>query len=228
MKIPEHVAIVMDGNGRWAKERNLPRLLGHKEGVESVREIIKAARELGIKYLTLFTFSTENWKRSEEEIKGLFNLLESVARKELKNLIENGIRVMVMGRIDELPESTKKVIEEVIEKTKENKDMVLILAINYGGKREVIDAVNKILKNGKKEINEEDFRKYLYIPDIPDPDLLIRTSGEMRISNFFLFQLSYTELYFTKKNWPEFRREDFLNAIEEYSKRVRRFGEVIP
>ncbi|MEN3044531.1 MAG: isoprenyl transferase [Candidatus Hydrothermales bacterium] len=226
MKIPEHVAIVMDGNGRWAKERNLPRLLGHREGVESVREIIKVARELKIKYLTLFTFSTENWKRSEEEVKGLFSLLESVAKKELKNLVENGIKVIVMGKIEELPKSTRKIIEEVIDRTKENKDMILILAINYGGKREIIDAVNRILKNGKKEISEDEFRKYLYVPNIPDPDLLIRTSGEMRISNFFLFQLSYTELYFTEKYWPEFRREDFVNAIKEYSKRVRRFGKI--
>ncbi|MEO0290226.1 MAG: isoprenyl transferase [candidate division WOR-3 bacterium] len=224
MKIPKHIAIIMDGNGRWAKERNLPRILGHKEGIESVREIVRTAREIGIKYISLFTFSTENWQRPEEEVKGLFNLLESVAKRELKFLIKNGIRLKVVGSREELPLKTKKIIEEAEEKTKDNKDMFLILAINYGGRREIIDAINKILKNGKKEINEEEFKKYLYMPEVPDPDFLIRTSGEMRISNFFLFQIAYTELYFTEKYWPDFRREDFLKAIDEYTRRKRKFG----
>jgi len=226
MKIPEHVAIIMDGNGRWAKERNLPRIIGHREGVESVREIVRTAREIGVKYLTLFTFSTENWRRPQDEVKGLFNLLERVARREINLLLKNGIRLKVIGRKDELPEKTRKIIEQAEERTKENKDMILVLALNYGGRREIIDAINKILKNGKKEIKEEDFRKYLYDPEIPDPDLLIRTSGEMRISNFFLWEIAYTELYFTDKYWPDFRRDEFLKAIEEYAKRERRFGEV--
>lgn len=227
MKIPEHIAIVMDGNGRWAKERNLPRILGHKEGIESVREIVRTAREIGIRYLSLFTFSTENWKRPKEEVKGLFNLLESVTKRELNFLIKNGIGLKVIGGRKELPIKTKKIIEEAEEKTKNNKDMILILAINYGSRREIVDAINRILKNGKKEINEEEFKKYLYMPEIPDPDLLIRTSGEMRISNFFLYQLAYTELYFTEKYWPDFRKEDFLKAIDEYSRRKRKFGKVI-
>lgn len=226
MKIPEHVAIIMDGNGRWAKERNLPRIIGHMEGVESVREIVRTARKIGVKYLTLFTFSTENWRRPEDEIKGLFNLLERVARREINLLLKNGIKLKVIGRRDELPEKTRKIIEDAEEKTKENKDMTLLLAINYGGRREIVDAINRILKNKNKEINEEDFRKYLYEPEIPDPDLLIRTSGEMRISNFFLWEIAYTELYFTDKYWPDFRSSEFLKAIEEYAKRERRFGKV--
>jgi len=226
MKIPEHVAIIMDGNGRWAKERNLPRIIGHMEGVESVREIVRTARKIGVKYLTLFTFSTENWRRPEDEIKGLFNLLERVARREINLLLKNGIKLKVLGRRDELPEKTRKIIEDAEEKTKENKDMTLLLAINYGGRREIVDAINRILKNKNKEINEEDFRKYLYEPEIPDPDLLIRTSGEMRISNFFLWEIAYTELYFTDKYWPDFRSSEFLKAIEEYAKRERRFGKV--
>ena len=226
MKIPEHVAIIMDGNGRWAKERKLPRIIGHREGVESVREVVRTAREIGVKYLTLFTFSTENWRRPQDEVRGLFNLLERVAKREINLLLKNGIKLKVIGRKDELPERTRKIIESAEEKTKENKDMTLVLAFNYGGRREIIDAINKILKNGKKEINEDDFRKYLYDPEIPDPDLLIRTSGEMRISNFFLWEIAYTELYFTDKYWPDFRREEFLKAIEEYAKRERRFGEV--
>ncbi len=226
MRIPLHVAVIMDGNGRWAKERNLPRIVGHKEGVESVREVVRTAREIGVKYLTLFTFSTENWDRPEDEVKGLFNLLETVAKREIKLLLKNGIRLKVIGKRENIPEKTKKVIQEAEEKTKHNNDMFLYLAINYGGRVEIIDAINKILKNGKKEINERDFRKYLYDPQLPDPDLLIRTSGEMRISNFFLWEIAYTELYFTDKYWPDFRKEDFLKAIEEYSKRERRFGKI--
>ncbi len=226
MKIPLHVAIIMDGNGRWARERNLPRIIGHKEGVESVREIVRTAREIGIKYLTLFTFSTENWKRPKEEIKGLFALLERVAKNEADLLLKNGIKLKIIGKKEGLPERIRKRVESLTEKTKENKEMILTLALNYGGRREIIDAINKILKNGKKEIREGDFKKYLYDPEIPDPDLLIRTSGERRISNFFLWEIAYTELYFTDKYWPDFRREDFLRAIEEYSKRERRFGKV--
>jgi undecaprenyl diphosphate synthase len=227
MKIPIHVAVIMDGNGRWAKERNLPRIIGHKEGVESVREIISIAREIGVKYLSLFTFSTENWDRPQDEIKGLFEILKIVTKRELKFLKKNGIRLRVIGDKKGLPRDVVESIKKAERETKSCDALFLYLAINYGGRKEIIDAVNRIVKNENiKRIKESDFKKFLYAPELPDPDLLIRTSGEMRISNFFLWEIAYTELYFTDKYWPDFRREDFLKAIKEYSRRERRFGKV--
>ncbi len=223
-KIPNHVAIIMDGNGRWAKERGFERYIGHKLGIESVREIIGISKKIGIKYLTLYVFSRENWKRPKEEIKFLFNLLKKTLEEELERLKRNNIKVMVMGKIKELKDDVKDFLEKCVNETKNCKGMNVIIAFNYSGREEIIDAVNKILKERKNINSEKEFSKHLYLKDIPEPDLLIRTSGEMRISNFMLWQIAYTELFFTKKLWPDFRKRDFLEAIEDFSKRERRFG----
>ncbi|MEO0143359.1 MAG: isoprenyl transferase [candidate division WOR-3 bacterium] len=227
MKVPTHVAIIMDGNGRWAEERNLPRIIGHKVGSESVREIIKTCVELKIEYLTLYSFSTENWQRPKEEVEGLMNLLMFLLKTEVDELNRNGVCIKAIGKLEYLPKEVKDELSKAIEKTKENKKLKLYLALSYGGRQEIIDAINKILSNGKiKIVNEEIFRSFLYEPNVPDPDLLIRTGGEYRISNFLLWQISYTELYFTPILWPDFRREEFIKAIEDFSKRKRKFGRV--
>jgi len=223
-KIPNHVAIIMDGNGRWAKERGFERYIGHKLGIESVREIIGISKKIGIKYLTLYVFSKENWKRPKEEIKFLFNLLKKTLEEELERLKRNNIRVMVMGKIEDLKDNVKDFLEKCVNETKNSNGMNVIIAFNYSGRQEIIDGINKILKERKNIRSEKEFSKYLYLKDIPEPDLLIRTSGEMRISNFMLWQIAYTELFFTKKLWPDFRKKDFLEAIEDFSKRERRFG----
>jgi undecaprenyl diphosphate synthase len=217
----------MDGNGRWAEERNLPRIIGHKVGSESVREIIKTCVELKIEYLTLYSFSTENWQRPKEEVEGLMNLLMFLLKTEVDELNRNGVCIKAIGKLEYLPKEVKDELSKAIEKTKENKKLKLYLALSYGGRQEIIDAINKILSNGKiKIVNEEIFRSFLYEPNVPDPDLLIRTGGEYRISNFLLWQISYTELYFTPILWPDFRREEFIKAIEDFSKRKRKFGRV--
>jgi undecaprenyl diphosphate synthase len=227
-KIPKSVAIIMDGNGRWAEKRGLPRIEGHRRGQKNVRMVIKTSRELGIKYLTLFAFSTENWKRPKEEVEGLFKLLEEAIEKETEEIHRNKIKIKFIGKIEELPENLKKKINYAEEKTKGNKKMVLNIALNYGGKQEILNAVNKIIKEEIKEnIDEKFFSKYLYTKDTPYPDLLIRTGGEKRISNFLLFQIAYTELYFTKTLWPDFKKKDFLKAICEYQNRKRKFGNLI-
>lgn len=231
-KLPIHVAIIMDGNGRWAQKRGLSRIYGHKRGVERTEEIIEAAKEIGIKYLTLFTFSTENWKRPEEEVNFLMGLLEDYLQSKMNKLIEENIRFNVMGRISGLPKNVQALINEAMERSAHCRDMVLTLALNYGGRAEIVDAVKKIAKrlmdNGfnPNDIDEEIFARFLYCPQIPEPDLLIRTSGEMRISNFMLWQLAYTELYFTDTLWPDFTKEEFAKAIEDYMRRERRFGGV--
>jgi undecaprenyl diphosphate synthase len=217
----------MDGNGRWASERNLPRIIGHKVGSESVREIIRVCLELGIEYLTLYSFSTENWQRPKEEIKGLMELLKFLLKNEVDELSKRGVSIRAIGKLDYLPNDVKDELFKAIEKTKNNNKLKLYLALSYGGRQEILDAVNKIIKSKLKSIDEENFRNFLYDPTLPDPDLLIRTSGEYRISNFLLWQISYSELYFTKTLWPEFRREEFIKAIEDYSKRKRKFGKVI-
>ncbi len=224
MRIPKHIAIIMDGNGRWALDRNFERIIGHKVGTESVREIIKACIELGVEYLTLYSFSMENWERPEEEVRGLMELLKEMLMKEVDELNRNGISIRAIGRIDKLPDETREELFRAIEKTKNNNKLKLYLALSYGGRQEIIDAINKILKANISEVDEDKFRKFLYEPDLPDPDLLIRTGGEFRISNFLLWQISYAELYFTDILWPDFRRYEFLKAIEHYSKRNRRFG----
>jgi len=227
LKIPKHIAIIMDGNGRWAKERNLPRIIGHKVGSESVREIIRVCIELGIEYLTLYSFSTENWQRPKEEIKGLMELLKFLLKNEVDELNRNGVSIRVIGRLDYLPNDVKIELFKAIEKTKNNNKLKLYLALSYGGRQEILDAVNKIINSKLEFVDEGTFRNFLYDPNLPDPDLLIRTSGEYRISNFLLWQISYSEFYFTKTLWPEFRREEFIKAIEDCSKRKRKFGKVI-
>ena len=231
MRIPQHVAIIMDGNGRWAKKRGLPRIKGHQRGAEVLHNTVKWSLELGIKYLTAFSFSTENWKRPKEEVEFLMDLFVQMIDREMELLRRERVRVRILGRKEGLPERVLKKWKEVEEKTKEFDRMTLIIAFNYGGRREILDAVESILKDasqGKKiELTEETFRQYLYLPDVPDPDLIIRTSGEMRLSNFLLWQSAYSELYFFKKLWPDFTKRDFLRAIESYSKRERRFGGLI-
>ena len=225
--LPKHIAITMDGNGRWAKDKGKLRIFGHQHGVKAVRETVEAAAELGIKYLTLYAFSIENWKRSVREVNALMTLLISTISKETKTLMKNDICLNAIGNLSQLPKKCEQELEQAIEKTKNNKRMTLILAMSYSGRWEIVNAVNKILKekNLRKEITEETFQQYLNTKGVPDPELLIRTSGEHRISNFLLWQIAYSELYFTDTLWPDFRKEDLLKAIIDYQKRERRFGE---
>ena len=231
-RIPEHVAIIMDGNGRWAKKNNLSRIDGHAEGTQSVRSIMRAAANIGIQYFTFFTFSTENWSRPKIEIEGLMKLLiESLLTYE-KELHENNIKLQIMGNINELPKTVQKIVNRIVLDTKEYSKSNLILALNYGGRLEITEAAKKIalkIKNNElniNDINEDLVSKHMYLPEIPDPDLIIRTSGEMRLSNFMLWQLSYAEIIVTDKLWPEFKEEDFYNALKEFDLRDRRFGKI--
>ncbi|MCX7927739.1 MAG: isoprenyl transferase [Candidatus Omnitrophica bacterium] len=231
-KLPEHVAIIMDGNGRWARKRHLPRVAGHQQGAERVREIVQAAAELGIKVLTLFAFSTENWARPKEEVNALMRYFEEFLDKELDNLQKNNVRFIAIGRQRPLPENILEKMQNVERLTSSNKGLTLVLAINYGARQEITDAVKQIVENCLQgnlqcdDINEHTVSSFLYTKDLPDPDLLIRTSGEQRISNFLLWQLSYTEFYFTKTLWPDFSRRHFEQAIKQYSLRQRRFGKL--
>jgi len=222
----KHVAIIMDGNGRWAKQRNLEHLEGHRKGAEAVREAIKNSQELGIEYLTLYAFSTENWKRSQEEIDGLMSLLEEFIDSNVQTLNEKNIRLKTIGRIEEFRDSTYNKIVEATEKTKNNSDGTLVLALNYGGRAEIVDTVKKIINKGIKaeSITEELFADNLYDPTIPEPDIMIRTSGEFRLSNFLLWELSYSEIYITDVLWPDFNKAEFIKAIEICTNRERRFG----
>lgn len=230
--LPEHVAIIMDGNGRWAAHRHLPRIAGHRRGIQSVREIVTFSRELGIKTLTLFAFSNENWNRPSAEISQLMMLLERYLKKELKTMTENQIRFRAIGQIEKLPGSVLRMIRSVEEKTAQNEKMTLILALSYGGRSEIVDAVKRVVEEVQqeklsiKDLDEPVFSRYLHTQEVSDPDLMIRTSGEVRISNFLLWQLAYTELYFTQTYWPDFRRRDFLLALLDYQGRERRFGSV--
>ena len=224
-QVPKHIAIIMDGNGRWAKKRGLPRTFGHKEGAAALRKIITHAAEIGVKYLTVYAFSTENWKRSQEEVNALMFLFKSYIKNEEKNIMENNIRFMVSGRKENVSESLLEAIDKLQNKSKNNTGLTFNIAFNYGGRAEIIDAVNKILKSGKESVDEEEFSKYLY-NDIPDPELLIRTSGELRISNFLLWQIAYSEIYITDTLWPDFDERELDIAIESYMKRDRRFGGV--
>ena len=230
--IPEHVAIIMDGNGRWAKEKGQMRLVGHATGVESVREALTAASELNVKYLTLYAFSTENWNRPKEEVDGLMDLLVTTIAKELESLDENDVRLMTIGNTGELPDNCRNELLSAIEKTKNNKGTSLVLALNYSSKTEIKSAIKQIAekyKNGEiglDEISDDLVSDHLYTKEIPDPELMIRTSGEIRISNFLLWQLAYSELHFTPIYWPDFKKEDFFKAVYEYQNRERRFGKV--
>lgn len=229
-RMPRHIAIIMDGNGRWANTRNLPRVEGHRHGAERIREILKACRELQIPNLTLYAFSKENWSRAKDEVNFLMNLLGHYLDFELKELQKNNVRFRMIGRLSELPVDIQQKIRRNIEQTKQNTEVTLTLALSYSSRAEIVDAARDLaaqVKSGDLAINDIDertFAKALYTKDLPDPDLLIRTSGEMRISNFLLWQLSYTELYVTEKYWPDFHREDLIEAIEAYKLRDRRFG----
>jgi undecaprenyl diphosphate synthase len=231
-RMPKHVAIIMDGNGRWAKERNFPRTQGHREGVKRVDELVSAANRMGIKVLTLFTFSTENWSRPDSEVSMLMKTLISVLEQKLTQLCENNVRFRVSGRREGAPMSVLRTFDRVAEATKGNTGLVLNIAFNYGGRQEIIDAVRMIAReclNGSltpEAIDDEVLSRHLYTNGLPDPDLLIRTSGELRISNFLLWQLSYAEFYFTEKYWPDFTPAEFEKAILDYQSRDRRFGNI--
>lgn len=226
MHLPNHLAIIMDGNGRWAERRGLPRLAGHQAGVERIRSIIKCLDGYGVKYLTLYSFSTENWSRPEDEVKGILKLLKKTIDKETPELHKEGAKICHLGRLQELPSELQKSINRAINLTSNNTRMVISLAFNYGGRAEIVDAVHRLLVEGvpSKEIDEQSFSKYLYAPSLPDVDMLIRTGGEKRISNFMMWQSAYSELYFTKVLWPDFNRRHLENALKAYSQRQRRFG----
>ena len=225
-KLPKHIAITMDGNGRWAKSKGKLRIFGHKNGVRAVRDTVEKAAEIGIKYLTLYAFSSENWNRPEKEVNALMTLLVSAINKETKTLMDNDIRLNTIGDINKLPSKAQKELQEAITKTKDNTRMNLVLALSYSGREEILNAVKNIIKDEKEpdEINEATFQQYLTTKSVPDPELLIRTSGEYRISNFLLWQIAYSELYFTETLWPDFRKSDLEKAILNYQSRERRFG----
>jgi undecaprenyl diphosphate synthase len=228
-RLPKHIAIIMDGNGRWAKQRGSRRIFGHQNGVKSVRETVEAAAELGVSYLTLYAFSRENWNRPEREINALMNLLVSTIDKELDTLMKNDIKLLTIGDLENLPTKVQNKVQEVKEKTSQNTRLNLVLALNYSARWELMNAMSQFGKDIQNhetscEIDISRFRKYLTTGDIPDPDLLIRTSGEQRLSNFLLWQIAYTELYFADILWPDFRKENFYDAILDYQKRERRFG----
>jgi undecaprenyl diphosphate synthase len=229
-KLPQHIAIIMDGNGRWAEMHALGRITGHKRGAKSVKVVVRACREIGIKYLTLYAFSVENWLRPREEVDALMDLLGRYLRSELDDMLRHGIRLVAIGDIESLSGTVRNMLAEAIDKTSHNNGMVLNLALSYGGRDEIVAAVKGILKdcqNGEithQDLTKELFSKYLYTAEIPDPDLLIRTSGEYRLSNFLLWQSAYTEFYFSDVLWPDFRRKHLIEAIVEFQRRERRFG----
>jgi undecaprenyl diphosphate synthase len=229
-KLPRHVAVIMDGNGRWAKKRGLNRIAGHRKGIESVRDVVRTSRELGIRWLTLYAFSEENWRRPKYEVKALMSLLNRFLKAELKEMLDKGIRLACIGQTEKLPPEVQRTLWQTIERTAHNKEMTLTLALSYGGRQEIVEAVRSMLKDiqkdilNVKQITEERLSRYLYTSDIPDPDFLIRTSGEYRISNFLLWQIAYTEIFITPTLWPDFHRERYLEALLDYQKRERRFG----
>jgi undecaprenyl diphosphate synthase len=230
--LPQHVAIIMDGNGRWARQRSLPRVEGHRQGAESARTIIRTAGELGIKYLTLYAFSAENWNRPKDEVDALMKYLIHYLKTETPELNKNNVRLEVIGQIYRLPENVQEYLKKSIQTLSKNSGLTLVMALSYGSRIEIVDAVRGIaekVKRGKldlADINEQVFAQHLYTRNIPDPDLLIRTSGEMRVSNFLLWQISYAELVITPTLWPDFRKPQFFAALEEYARRHRRFGGV--
>lgn len=231
-KLPRHVAIIMDGNGRWARQKGAARIFGHRQGVVPVREVVEASGELGIDYLTLYAFSTENWARPTDEVMALMQLLVSTIRKEAEKLAENNVVFRTIGELSKLPDSTRNEIEHLKEKTKNNDGLNLILALSYSSRWELIKAIKCMVAKAKDgelspdEVDDELLRTYMETADIPDPELLIRTSGEQRISNFLLYQIAYSELYFTPTFWPDFRKEDYYKALLDYQCRERRFGKI--
>lgn len=229
-RIPQHVAVIMDGNGRWAQSRGLPRLAGHRAGTENLREILEASVEFGIKYLTIYAFSTENWDRPEDEVNGLMRLFTTMFKRELKNLNKNGVQLRHLGKLERIDPTLKKQVKEAVEFTKNNERLILNVAFNYGGRDEIIHAIKKIIKDQRKpeEITGELISQYLYTSASPDPDLIIRTSGEQRTSNFLIWQGAYSEWYFSTTYWPDFGKEELRKALFDYSDRERRFGRVSP
>jgi undecaprenyl diphosphate synthase len=223
-RIPKHVAIIMDGNGRWAKSKGYPRLAGHRAGVESVRQAVRTCSELGVSYLTLYSFSTENWLRPKDEVNELMKLLSYALKKETLELGKNNVRLRAVGRLDGLPSSVREELERACKKLEKNTGLTLNLALNYGSRQEIVDAVNALIAQGAKYVTEKDISTALYTGDMPDPDLVIRTSGEMRVSNFLLWQIAYSELYVTPTYWPDFRDENLREAVREFQRRERRFG----
>lgn len=223
-RLPTHIAIIMDGNGRWATKRGLPRNMGHKAGCENLKRIIQHIYDLGIKYATFFTFSTENWKRPKEEIDGIFNIVRQYLDEDADQFVKRGARVVVSGDYKKLPQDLVDSISNIIKKTEKCDKFVLNLAINYGGRDEILMGVNEAIKQGKTLEKAEDFSKLLYSKDLPDPDFVIRTSGEMRVSNFMLWQMAYSEFYFTPTYWPSFSEKDLQRALVDFQKRKRRFG----
>ena len=227
-KIPQHVAIIMDGNGRWALQRGLPRLAGHKAGTENLRRVIRSTVELGVKYLTIYAFSTENWGRPPEEVKGLMYILEDVIDRELNELHKEGVQLRHIGRLERLAPSLQEKVLDAIEVTKNNDRLILNIAFNYGGRDEIVQAIQRMMKDGvpPEKVTDELVSQYLYTAGVPDPDLIIRTSGELRVSNFLIWQAAYSEWYITPTFWPDFDKDEYRRALEAFSHRDRRYGKV--
>lgn len=222
---PRHVAIVMDGNGRWARKRHLPRVIGHQAGMKALERTIDDAKELGIRYLSVYAFSTENWKRAHSEVEGLMGLFRYYLKGKIEKMHKRGARIRFVGRMDVFPDDIRATVEMAEEMTRDNKDIDVVVCANYGGRQEILDAAQKLIQNSHSgELTEEAFRQYLYAPDVPDPDLLIRTGGELRISNFWLWESAYTEYYFSDLYWPDFDRAELERAIESFAERERRYG----
>jgi undecaprenyl diphosphate synthase len=226
--LPAHIAIIMDGNGRWARKRGLPRVAGHRAGIDAVREVVEGSAQLGIPVLTVYAFSVENWKRPRTEVSMLMKLLKEYLNKELDNIHKNNIQFRTIGRTDELDPSVQAELEKGVVHTRKNTGMIFNVALNYGGRAEIVDAVNRILQTGRDRITEKDFSQYLYTASQPDPDLLIRTSGELRISNFLLWQIAYAEIWVTGTLWPDFEKKHLYEAIIAFQKRERRYGGIEP
>jgi undecaprenyl diphosphate synthase len=228
-----HIAIIMDGNGRWAKKRMLPRVMGHREGTKATKKIVRACGELGIKHLTIYVFSSENWERPLPEVDALMTLLVDMVRQEIEDLMRNNVRLCALGNLSRLPDVTRRELEWGMERTKGNNGLQLNLAVSYGGREEILDAARALAEKAKRgeldpaDIDEQAFRSCMYLPDVPDPELLIRTGGDQRISNYLLWQIAYTELYVTPTLWPDFDKDGLLEAIDEYHSRQRRFGKVL-
>lgn len=226
INLPTHIGIIMDGNGRWATKNNKDRSYGHEQGAVVAEKVIEWTKEFNVKYLTLYTFSEENWKRPKEEIDFLFELFVGYFQVNFKKIIDNGVKIEFIGRIDKLPDEVFKSCIEIREMSSQNEDLTVILALNYSGRQEIVDAVNKILNQSKEQVSIEDINENLYLSNVPYPDLIIRTAGEKRLSNFLLWQSAYAELYFTDVLWPDFSREEYIKALLDYSKRERKFGAI--
>ena len=227
-KVPQHVAMIMDGNGRWALQRGLPRLAGHKAGTENLRRVIRASVEFGVKYLTIYAFSTENWGRPPEEVKGLMYILEDVIDRELNELNKEGVQLRHIGRLEQLSPKLQEKVLEAIEVTKHNKRLILNIAFNYGGRDEIVQAIQRMMKDGvpPEKVTDDLVGQYLYTVGVPDPDLIIRTSGELRVSNFLIWQAAYSEWYITPTFWPDFDKDEYRRALESFAHRDRRYGKV--